>query len=358
MSQTSYDLNSAAAFAGMKADSRFDLVESMLAEQIVNFGRAVAQNKANNLAVSMPVKDRCILYFDADFVTSNVITITVNGVAAAAVTFTTDHATTIGLVAAAVAALTGVACTGEDNTVEGGSIFTIETAGVTITVSETVTAGASQATGYPEYAISTLFWLDADLVTSNTIDAVIAYANGTIDNMAQVTFATSHSNTVDLVEAALAAMPGIASAAAVDTAKHIIRVVPAEQFDNIIDIANSSMTVAAGASQAGVTLRTLEAWNELFEGIAIHTHKAPSSLAQAGVNDAKYNVNDAVNVLHQGAAWVETSKAVNSGSKGYVDMSGGIGKFTDAAAGNLPTYGRFKTNVAAAGLAILEINLP
>jgi hypothetical protein len=355
MPQTAYNSNSAESYAGMKADSRFDLVESMLAEQIVNFGRAVAQNKANNLMVSQPVKDRCIFYFDADFVTSNVITITVNGVAAAAVTFATDHATTLAAVAAAVNALTGVTCTGVDNTVEGGSIFTIETPGVTITVTETVTGGGSQATGYAEYAISTLFWLDADLVTSNTVDAVIAYANGTIDNMAQVTFATSHSNTVDLVEAALAAMPGIASAAAVDSAKRIIRVVPAQQFDNVLDVANSSMTVAAGASQAGVTLRALEAWNELFFGIALHTHLAPTQVAVA---NAAYAINDAVNVLHQGCAWVETALAVNSGELAYVDMTGGIGKFTNVAAGNLPTGGRFRSNVAAAGLAKLEINLP
>lgn len=355
MPQTAYNLNSAESFAGMKADSRFDLVESFLAEQIVNFGRAVAQNKGNNTMVAQPVKDRSIFYFDADFVTSNVITITVNGVAAAAVTFATDHATTLAAVAAAVNALTGVTCTGVDNTVEGGSIFTIETPGVTITVTETVTAGSSQATGYAEYALSMIFWLDADLVTSNTVDAVITFEDGVVENMAQVTFATDHSTSVDLVEAALIAIPRIASAAAVDTAKRIIRVVTSDPFDTVVDIANSSMTVAAGASQAGVTLRELEAWNELFRGIALHTNIAPTQVAVA---NAAYAINDAVNVLRQGAAWVETAVAVNSGEAAFVDMSGGIGKFTNVASGNLPTGGRFTSNVAAAGLAKLEVNLP
>ena len=42
MSQTSYDRNMAEAFAGMKCDSRFDLVETVLADKAVYFGRAVA----------------------------------------------------------------------------------------------------------------------------------------------------------------------------------------------------------------------------------------------------------------------------------------------------------------------------
>lgn len=353
MSQTSYDLYPSEAFAGMKADSRFDLVESFLAAVAVNFGRAIAQNKGDTNMVAQPVKDRCLLYFDADFVTSNIITVTVNGVAAAAVTFATDHATTLAAVAAAINALTGVTCTGIDNTVEGGSIFTIESIGATITVSETITAGGSQATGYMEYSISTLFWLAGDLVTSNTIDAAITYADGTVDNMAQVTFSSDHATTVGLIETALAAMPGIASAAAVDTDDWIIRVVPAQPFDNPLST-SSTMTVAAGAGQVAITVRAMEAWNELFRGIAIHTHKAPAS----GSAVAQYDVNDAVNVLRQGCAWVETGVAVNSGEKAYVDMTGGIGKFTNVAAGNLPTGGRFNSNVAAAGLAKMEINLP
>ena len=353
MPQLSYSFNMSEAYAGMKVDSRFDLVESFIAEKAISFGRAVAQNKAGVSLVGQPVKDRSIFYFDADFVTANIITITVNGVAAAAVTFDTDHATTLALVATAVAALDGVDCTAVDNTVEGGSIFAIETPGTTITVSETVTSGASQATGYAEYGISTLFWLDADLVTSNTVDAVVAFADGSTESISTVTFASSHSNTVDLVEAALIAIPRISTAAAVDTAKRIIRVVTSDVFDHVIDVANSSVTVAAGASQAGVTLRALEAWNAIFKGIALHTHKEPTS---AGV--ANYAANDAVNVLRQGGAMIETGVAVSSGDKAYVDMSGGIGKFTNVSAGNLPTGGRFASNVATAGLAKIEINLP
>ena len=353
MSQTSVSLNLTESFAGMKADSRFDLVESFIANTAISFGRACSQNIANASVVNQPVKDRSIFYFDADFVASNVITITVNGTAADAVTFDTDHATTIALVATAVNALDGVTCTGADNTVEGGAIFYIETPGVAITVTETVTGGGSQATGYSETGVSMLYWLDADLVTSNTIDAVVAYEDGTTESISQVTFATSHSNTVDLVEAALAALPGVASAAAVDSAKRIIRVVPADPFGNNLVAASSSMTVAAGASQAGVTARDLLAWNELFRGIALHTNKAPSS-----TNTSNYAANDAVNVLRSGCAWVETAVAVNAGQKAYVDMSGGIGKFTNVSSGNLPTGGRFASTVAAAGLAKLEINLP
>ena len=86
------------------------------------------------------------LVFDADFVASNVITITVNGEDAADVTFASDHDTTADLVVAAVAALDGVECV-LDSADTNNRTFIIRTRGATAVVSEAITGGGSQATG-------------------------------------------------------------------------------------------------------------------------------------------------------------------------------------------------------------------
>ncbi len=57
-------------------------------------------------------------------------------------------------------------------------------------------------------------------------------------------------------------------------------------------------------------------------------------------------------------AWVETGVAVTIDEDAYVDVAiGGIGKFTNVSASNLATGGKFRSTVAAAGLALLEIDL-
>lgn len=242
MSQTSYANESAASFAGLKADSRFDTVESFIALYAMDYGRAAGGEVGNVTEVHTPVLDVGTLLFDADFVTGNSITITVNGVAGAAVPFDTDHATTSAAVLASIQAIAGVTSASISDPGTDRE-FTIETEGVAITVAEAITGGASQATGSVDY---------------------------TTDK------------------------------------------------------------------------------NDIFRGITLHQHN------EAGVYAAKA----AVNVLRQGVVWVETSKAVTADSDAYVDLAGGIGKFTDTSTNNLATGGKFRSTVAAAGLAKLEINLP
>lgn len=100
--------------------------------------------------------DTAKLAFDADFVTSNTIDITVNTVAITQVTFTTDHDTTAGLVRDAIAALTGVECV-LDSTDVNNRTFLIRAKGTTIAVTEDVQAGASQATGTITYDSGQVF---------------------------------------------------------------------------------------------------------------------------------------------------------------------------------------------------------
>jgi hypothetical protein len=72
----------------------------------------------------------------------------------------------------------------------------------------------------------------------------------------------------------------------------------------------------------------------------------------------EYSTNEVVDILRKGRIWVETSEAVEADDTAYVDLAAGNGKFCDTSTNNLATGGKFKTSVATAGLAVLEINLP
>jgi hypothetical protein len=141
-----YDRNIPTAFAGLKATSMEDHVESFAAEGAIEFGRGVGSESGNTQKVRAFANDNAKLVFDADFVTSNKINGKVNGVSWTEVDFDTDHDTTAANLAAAIAALTGVTCV-LDSTDANKRTFLIEnTDGSAITVTDVaVTGGASQA---------------------------------------------------------------------------------------------------------------------------------------------------------------------------------------------------------------------
>jgi hypothetical protein len=141
----------------MKADSRFDEVESYAAAEAIPFGAGVAAEAGNVDLVRVPNKDVATLVFDADFVTSNTIDLDVNGVSIAQVTFATDHDTTAGLVRAAIAALPNVSCI-LDPSDANKRTFIIEEENTTIVVDNVVVAGgASQAGSSVTYAADDVF---------------------------------------------------------------------------------------------------------------------------------------------------------------------------------------------------------
>ena len=143
MSQTTYSRDFAEAYAGMKADSRFDTVESYSAQNAVDFGRGLVAGDDTDRQIRQPLLNKTTLSIDADLVTSNSTIATVNGNDTAAVVFDTDHATTMALIATAIAALDGVlsatyAGSGRDIVIVGDN--------VAVTASAVTTLGASQGT--------------------------------------------------------------------------------------------------------------------------------------------------------------------------------------------------------------------
>lgn len=144
MSQTSYPLEQSEAYAGMKVDSRFDTVESHLAEGSIPFGYGLMSgNEDAHRQVRVPSKTQSVLSADADLVTSNSTVVTINGDALDAVVFDTDHDTTMALIAAEIEThedvLSATVTAARDITILGLD-------GVAISASAVTTGGASQPT--------------------------------------------------------------------------------------------------------------------------------------------------------------------------------------------------------------------
>lgn len=122
----------------------------------IEFGDAVFGYVGDEKSAYKFKLDTGKLVFDGDFVTANTIDITVNGVAASQVTFTTDHDTTAALVVSAVAALTGVECV-LDSADATNRTFLIQVKGETALVTEDVQGGAGQVSGTITYGSSQVF---------------------------------------------------------------------------------------------------------------------------------------------------------------------------------------------------------
>lgn len=249
MSQGAYNINMTEAFEGLLVDSRENTIESHPANGAIPFGYGVVSDPGDaNEAVTVPGSDVATIVWDADFVTGNSITVTVNGESTGAVAFDTDHATTVEAVRAAIAGLSTVKEATRTDTGGDDRTIRIETVDdVEIAVTESVTGGASQASG---------------TITEST--------------------------------------------------------------DNI------------------------------FMGVAVHTHKEPTNSGSARWEDT-----ESVSVLRQGQIHVPVSVAVANLDLAYLIVTGAnAGKFTNVSSGNLATGGRFRSTTSGAGIAKIDVNLP
>jgi hypothetical protein len=193
---------------------------------------------------------------------------------------------------------------------------------------------------------------DADFVASNTIDLDV---NGV--SIAQVTYATSHDNTADLLVAAIDALDGIACVLDSDDANNRTFIVTSTSD---VAVVITSVVVAAGASQAGSTVTTNT--NDKFRGVALQTH----TLVQDENGLTQYVVNDVVSDIEQGgvAVWVE--EAVTEKDPVYLRFevngaSTAVGYFrTDADTNKAMLLDgvQFKSRTTGAGLVKLNLNLP
>ena len=126
--------------AGMKFGLESD-VATGAAKAVLHFGDPVFGTVGDDEGAY--AADKTTLKFSADFVASNSIAITVNGVAAATVVYATSHAATFAAVVAAIDAIAGVSIPASDAVARTIDIYSAD---VNIVVTAAVTLGASQAT--------------------------------------------------------------------------------------------------------------------------------------------------------------------------------------------------------------------
>lgn len=143
--QTSYSFDQAVGFPGLISGIGPRRIHSYANAEPIPFGAGVVQGAAANQC-RLPQQNQATATFSADLVASNKINGQVNGQAIAEVTFDTDHLTTMGLIAAAIEQIDGVASATVGGT-NNRTITVLAEDGASIALSGfAVTAGASQAT--------------------------------------------------------------------------------------------------------------------------------------------------------------------------------------------------------------------
>jgi len=217
MSQTTYPSNQGELFAGMKIDSRFDTVESKVAEAPsdggIPFGYGVMSGNEDAVRqVRLPAKTKSVLSIDADLVSLNSTVVTINGDALDAVVFDTDHDTTMALIAAKIAehadVLSATVSAARDITIIGLN-------GVVISASAVTSLGASQGT-----------WTQVQS-DPGVFRGIALHKH--VEKQADGTAEYEDKDSVDVLRRGMVAMPYVAAATpAVDDALYINLAVAAE----------------------------------------------------------------------------------------------------------------------------------
>lgn len=204
----------------------------------IAFGLPVFGYEGNENDIFKYHNNQAQIVWDADFVTSNLIDIVVDGVAVTQVPFNTDQATTIQDVCDQIEAdITGAVCVrtdtgGDDRTIT----ITIED-GVDRVVTEVVTAGASQATGTITVASTQIF------VGFTMITHIEAAAKTDLDGnvvTAATAFYAFKSVANIMIDGWLSAVTG----AAVSSYKDAYVVATGVQQGNITDVSASNVLLS------------------------------------------------------------------------------------------------------------------
>lgn len=104
MSQTAYNQAFVKGFEGMLADSRKNLISTLQAAVAIKPGRGVVKMYGYENQCRLPVANQVTLTNDGGTFTSGVISVTINGTTVTSGTYTSNKATTLTALAAAIQA--------------------------------------------------------------------------------------------------------------------------------------------------------------------------------------------------------------------------------------------------------------
>ena len=213
------------------------------------------------------------------------------------------------------------------------------------------------------YSNTITLTFSADTVASNTINGSLVL-NGATTAMAQVTYASSHANTMDLIVAALENIVGVASAVVgADGSGNANRRITIT-LDHEIDGYATGFIVAAGASQATITMANDTA--EPLYGIVPLTLLEPDSSG-----NVQYANGAAAPVGRKAYIAVRSDDALVKGQSVYVryyeesadDKKRGMVMASAGTSGGITRAKLFanayvERGCAAGGLAVIGVNLP
>lgn len=137
--------NQDAVIAGLP----YGLIQNVInrnASEAIGFGKPVFGYKGDNRALWTYKKDTAKMVYSADFITSNSVAVTIDGVALSATVFATDHLTTINAIIAKITALAGCEAVLDPADTNNRTILVRKKGVAAFVASSTVTLGASQAT--------------------------------------------------------------------------------------------------------------------------------------------------------------------------------------------------------------------
>lgn len=323
------------------ADSGPKDVFSSTAIETIPFGRVVAYS-GSSLALVLNTA-----------ITTGTIDFKVNGTAITQVTFTTDHLTTMNLIAAAVDAILG---TGSAS-VGGTSNLTLTITGLNgtaptvsnwvssqgVTVTHTLNTTEELARLPRQNAIT--IQLAGAMVTGDTISG---YLNGN-STLLTTTFAgNSTTTTLTNLATLIKAEPGIKDAT-VGT-------------NNITVTADNHSDVTAAFTSTTQAITYVEDCTDTFMGISALEAK------EAGTaNDAQYEDGDTIGIARKGRRFIRSAAALAPNQAIYVRFAptpaADRGKITDAPGSN-PVVAKLWTGMipkktsAAGALAVVDLNQP
>jgi len=143
------------AINGQIANLQDSNIKTRNAQQAIGFGKAVVVGTVGGTDVKNIFKNKVSVTYSTDFVASNSIPMTVNGLSITPVVYATSHAATFAALIAAIDALAGISCvagTGRE------ILISVDNAIDNVTVSNnTVTGGAGQPTLTIAYTSTDIF---------------------------------------------------------------------------------------------------------------------------------------------------------------------------------------------------------
>ena len=193
---------------------------------------------------------------------------------------------------------------------KNAEVDSLTTAVATLKPGDLVFSYNDENKAYPYCLDTAKTVFSGDFITSNTI-------NGTVDGVAiaQVTFATSHANTMTLLLAAINALAGVeAILDTTDSNSRTILIRKKGVASFVVDF-----TVASGASQATDT--NTYASGQKFRGVAIQYNPVPSTIG----GSATFASGTVIPVARLCDIWAASASGLGAGDKAYITTAGLFG---------------------------------